>query len=114
VPQLQRQALIGEDAVIADPQERQRLLCMMAALASSDGLITSTERKLLELYARRWSIPWSDVETALDAGPRLFTRLVPRESPAAEVFLRNLVEIARVDGRIDREASGDPPGPPRA
>jgi uncharacterized membrane protein YebE (DUF533 family) len=91
------------DEVIADPQERQRLLYMMAALASADGSIEPSERKLLELCSRRWSIPWSNVQMALNAGPQLFTRLVPRGSPAAEVFLRNLVEMALVDGRIDRK-----------
>ncbi|HSP79548.1 MAG TPA: hypothetical protein VLQ93_13515, partial [Myxococcaceae bacterium] len=91
------------DEVIADPQERQRLLYMMAALASSDGSIAPAERKLLELCAHRWSVPWSNVQMALNAGPQLFTRLVPRGSPAAEVFLRNLVEMALVDGRIDRK-----------
>lgn len=91
------------DDVIADPQERQRLLYMMAALAASDGEVDRSERKLLELCARRWSVPWSNVEMALNAGPNLFTRLVQRSTPEAEVFLRNLVEMALVDGRIDRK-----------
>jgi tellurite resistance protein len=91
------------DDVIADPQERQRLLYMMAALAASDGTVEPAERKLLELCARRWSVPWSNVEMALNAGPRLFTRLVERGTPEAEVFLRNLVGMALVDGRIDRK-----------
>ncbi|PTL85907.1 TIM44-like domain-containing protein [Vitiosangium sp. GDMCC 1.1324] len=91
------------DDVIADPQERQRLLYMMAALAASDGEVASAERKLLELCARRWSVPWSNVEMAINAGPQLFTRLVQRGTPEAEVFLRNLVEMALVDGRIDRK-----------
>ncbi|QRN92777.1 TIM44-like domain-containing protein [Archangium violaceum] len=91
------------DDVIADPQERQRLLYMMAALASADGTVDSAERKLLELCARRWSVPWSNVEMALNTGPQLFTRLVQRGTPEAEVFLRNLVEMALVDGRIDRK-----------
>ncbi len=91
------------DEVIADPQERQRLLYMMAALASADGSIDPAERKLLELCAHRWGVPWNNVQMALNAGPQLFTRLVPHGSPAAEVFLRNLVEMALVDGRIDRK-----------
>ncbi|MFL5355758.1 TIM44-like domain-containing protein [Archangium sp.] len=91
------------DDLIADPQERQRLLYMMAALAASDGEVDRSERKLLELCARRWSVPWSNVEMALKAGPNLFTRLVQRSTPEAEVFLRNLVELALVDGRIDRK-----------
>lgn len=91
------------DDVITDPQERQRLLYMMAALAASDGTVDRAERKLLELCARRWSVPWSNVEMALTAGPNLFTRLVQRRTPEAEVFLRHLVEMALVDGRIDRK-----------
>jgi tellurite resistance protein len=91
------------DDVIADPQERQRLLYMMAALASSDGAVERAERKLLELCAQRWSVPWSNVEMALNTGPQLFTRLVQRGTPEAESFLRNLVHMALVDGRIDRK-----------
>lgn len=91
------------DDVIADPQERQRLLYMMAALASSDGTVDRAERKLLELCAQRWSVPWSNVEMALNTGPQLFTRLVQRGTPEAESFLRNLVHMALVDGRIDKK-----------
>jgi tellurite resistance protein len=91
------------DDVITDPQERQRLLYMMAALAASDGTVDKAERKLLELCARRWSVPWSNVEMALNAGPNLFTRLVQRRTPEAEVFLHHLVEMALVDGKIDRK-----------
>jgi len=75
----------------------------MAALAASDGTVERAERKLLELCARRWSVPWSNVEMALNTGPQLFTRLIQRRTPEAEVFLRNLVEMALVDGRIDRK-----------
>jgi tellurite resistance protein len=91
------------DDIITDPQERQRLLYMMAALASADGQVDRAERKLLEDCARRWSVPWSNVEMAINAGPGLFTRLVQRGTPEAEVFLRNLVDLALVDGRIDRK-----------
>jgi hypothetical protein len=91
------------DGVITDPQERQRLLYMMAAIAASDGSVESSERKLLELCARRWDVPWSNVQMALNSGPQLFTRLVPRGSPEAEVFLRHIVDMALVDGRIDRK-----------
>ena len=91
------------DELISDPQERQRLLYMMAALAASDGKVDSSERKLLALCARRWGVPWSQVEMAIHAGPNLFTRLVQRRTPEAESFLRHLVELALVDGRIDRK-----------
>jgi predicted lipid-binding transport protein (Tim44 family) len=89
--------------VITDVHERERLLYMMAAIASADGVIENRERKLLKLCSERWSIPWSKVEIALSAGPQLFDRLVPRGSPEAEAFLRGLVQMALVDGRIDRQ-----------
>jgi hypothetical protein len=91
------------DDIIADPQERQRLLYMMASLAAADGEVDPKERKLLELCATRWSVPKDKVKLALNAGPQLFNQLLPRGSPEAEVFLRNVVEMALVDGRIDRK-----------
>ncbi|NVJ23653.1 TIM44-like domain-containing protein [Myxococcus sp. AM011] len=92
----------GTDAVM-DVQERQRLLYMMAAIAAADGTVTPAERKLLKLCSERWDVEWAQVEMALNAGPQLFERLVVRGSPEAEVFLRNIVEMALVDGRIDRK-----------
>ncbi|WP_044890935.1 TIM44-like domain-containing protein [Myxococcus hansupus] len=92
----------SEDAVM-DVQERQRLLYMMAAIAAADGEVTAAERKLLKLCSERWGVSWDNVEMALRSGPQLFERLVPRGSPEAEVFLRNIVEMALVDGRIDRK-----------
>jgi hypothetical protein len=92
----------GTDTVI-DTQERERLLYMMAAIAASDGGVDSGERKLLKLCATRWNVPWQNVEMALTAGPQLFTRLIPRGSPEASVFMRHLVEMALVDGRVDRK-----------
>ncbi|MCP3099349.1 TIM44-like domain-containing protein [Myxococcus sp. K15C18031901] len=89
--------------VVMDIQERQRLLYMMAAIAAADGTVTPAERKLLKLCAERWDVAWANVEMALNAGPQLFDRLVTRGSPEAEVFLRNIVEMALVDGRIDRK-----------
>ncbi|WP_095961622.1 TIM44-like domain-containing protein [Corallococcus macrosporus] len=95
-------AALGKDLVM-DVQERQRLLYMMAAIAAADGEVTSAERKLLKLCSERWGVAWSNVEMALSSGPQLFDRMVPRGSPEAEAFLRNIVEMALVDGRIDRK-----------
>jgi hypothetical protein len=92
----------GTDNVL-DVQERERLLYMMAAIAASDGVVDASERKLLKLCATRWSIPWQNVEMALNSGSTLFTKLLPRGSPEASVFLRNLVQMALVDGRVDRK-----------
>ncbi len=89
--------------VITDVHERQRLLYMMAAMASADGVVDERERKLLKLCAERWSIAWDNVEMALTAGPQLFDRLVPKGSVEAEAFLNGLVQMALVDGRIDKQ-----------
>jgi hypothetical protein len=90
--------------VVLDAHERERLLYMMAAIAAADGVVTDKERQMLQLFSKRWSVPWEKVETALSAGPQLFDRLIPpRGSPDAELFLKSLVTIALVDGRIDRQ-----------
>jgi len=93
----------GDDAVL-DAQERERLLYMMAAIAAADGVVTPEERKMLQTFSKRWSIPWDRVQTALEAGPQLFDRLVPAAgSKEAELVLRTLVSIALVDGRVDKQ-----------
>jgi Tim44-like domain len=92
----------GTDAVM-DVKERERLLYMMAAIAAADGAVDVPERKLLKLCATRWGIPWQNVEMALNSGGTLFSKLIPRGSPEASVFLRNLVQMALVDGRVDRK-----------
>jgi tellurite resistance protein len=89
--------------VILDVRERERLLYMMAAMAAADGTVDDRERKLLKLCSQRWSVPWDNVEKALTAGPELFDRLLPKQSREAEAFLRSLVDMALVDGRIDRK-----------
>jgi hypothetical protein len=93
---------VGADGVM-DVQERERLLYMMAAIAAADGAVDASERKLLKLCATRWSIPWQNVEMALNSGQSLFGKLLPRGSPEAVVFLRHLVQMALVDGRVDRK-----------
>jgi uncharacterized membrane protein YebE (DUF533 family) len=85
-----------------DAQERARMLYMMAALATPDGVVSSSERKLLKLCSERWSVPWSNVEAALIAGPQLFDQLIPKGPAEGEVFLRALVEMAKIDGKVDR------------
>lgn len=92
----------GVDGIM-DVQERERLLYMMAAIAAADGAVDASERKLLKLCATRWSIPWQNVEMALNSGESLFGKLIPRGSPEAAVFLRHLVQMALVDGRVDRK-----------
>jgi uncharacterized membrane protein YebE (DUF533 family) len=90
-------------AKVPDREERERLLYLMAAMAASDGVVDAKERQLLKLCAERWSVPWANVELALSSGPSLFDRLISRGSAEAESFLRELVQMALVDGKIDRK-----------
>ncbi len=88
---------------VADQEERQRLLYVMAAMAAADGVVDERERKLLKMCSDRWGVPYANVELALSAGPGLFERLLLKGSVEAERFLAELVQMALVDGRIDRK-----------
>ena len=88
--------------VVMDPAERQRLLYLMAAMAAADGTVDDRERRMLKLCAERWGVPFENVEIALNADPALFERLVPRSGPGGESLLRSLVQMALVDGKMDR------------
>lgn len=88
---------------VPDREERERLLYLMAAMAAADGVIDEKEKKLLRLCSERWSVPWANVELALNAGQSLFDKLIVRGSGEAEAFMRQLVEMALVDGKIDRK-----------
>ncbi|MBS1148375.1 MAG: hypothetical protein H6Q89_73 [Myxococcaceae bacterium] len=93
----------GASAQVVDRSERERLLYMMAAMAIADGVVDDKERALLKMCSERWNVPWANVELALNAGPNLFGRLVAKQTPEAENFLRELVNLALVDGKIDRK-----------
>jgi tellurite resistance protein len=88
---------------VMDAAERQRLLYTMAAMAAADGGVDDRERRMLKLCAERWGVPYENVELALTADPALFERLVPPPGPAGESFLRLLVQMALVDGKVDRQ-----------
>jgi tellurite resistance protein len=87
---------------VVSKDERERLLYMMAGMAMADGVLDAKERELLKMCSQRWSVPWSNVELALSAGPSLFERLVQKGSPEAEMFLNELVQMALIDGKVDR------------
>jgi hypothetical protein len=87
---------------VLDAAERQRLLYTMAAMAAADGAVDDRERRMLKLCAERWGVPYENVEMALKADPALFERLVPPPGPGGESFLRSLVQMALVDGKVDR------------
>jgi tellurite resistance protein len=74
----------------------------MAAMAIADGTVDAKERALLKMCAERWNVPWQNVELAINAGTKLFDRLVAKQTPEAEHFLRELVSLALIDGKIDR------------
>jgi uncharacterized tellurite resistance protein B-like protein len=88
---------------VLDVSERQRLLYMMAAMAAADGTVDDRERRMLKLCAERWGVPYENVEMALKADPALFERLVPPPGPGGEAFLHALVQLALVDGKVDRQ-----------
>ena len=88
---------------VLDAAERQRLLYTMAAMAAANGEVDDRERRMLKLCAERWGVPYENVEMALKADPALFERLVPPPGPAGEAFLRSLVQMALVDGAVDRQ-----------
>jgi len=104
VPQAQGQGLSTAAArdTVLDVSERQRLLYTMAAMAAADGTVDDRERRMLKLCAERWGVPYENVELALKADPALFERLVPPPGPGGEAFLRSLVQLALVDGKVDR------------
>jgi hypothetical protein len=86
---------------VPDEEERTRLLYLMAAMVAADKTIAPSELKALKLAAERWRVPWANVELALAAGPNLFDKLLASGSAEGETFLRELLTIALVDGRID-------------
>jgi uncharacterized tellurite resistance protein B-like protein len=92
----------GRDVVL-DASERQRLLYLMSAMAAADGAVDDRERRMLKLCAERWGVPFANVELALRADPALFERLMPQNGRGGETFLRSLVQIALVDGKVDRQ-----------
>lgn len=87
---------------VSRPEERERLLYLMAAIAAADGVIDHAERSLLTMCAQRWGVSLENLELALNAGPALFDKLLGPKTPEAEAFLRELVALAKVDGEIDR------------
>lgn len=88
-------------ARVPDREERERLIYVMAAMAMADGVVDQRERQLLKMASDRWGVPWANVELALNAGPGLFEKLITKGSVEAESFMRELVQVALVDGKID-------------
>lgn len=89
-------------AKVPDREERERLVYLMAAMAMADGVVDEGERKLLKMASDRWGIPWANIELALNApAGSLFDKLIVKGSTEAESFLKELVQVAMADGKID-------------
>lgn len=89
-------------AKVPDREERERLVYLMAAMAMADGVVDEKERKLLKMASERWGIPWANLELALNApASSLFNKLMVKGSSEAESFLKELVQVALADGKID-------------
>ena len=89
-------------ARVPDREERERLVYLMAVMAKADGVVDANELKLLKMASDRWNVPWAIVELALNAsGDGLFGKLIARGSGEAESFMRELVQVAMADGKID-------------
>lgn len=92
----------GTDRAL-DAAERERLLAMMAAVAAADGTLDANEEKLLRMCSERWSVPWANVRYAIERGPQMFDRLIEKGTPEAEIFLKAIVEMALIDGKVDKK-----------
>lgn len=89
--------------ITPDRTERQRLLYTMGQLASADGAVHSKEKDRLLVCAQRWGLPAEDVERALSPATRAagYTETLSRGSPEAEAFMYALIDLARLDGKVD-------------
>lgn len=89
-------------AKVPDKEERERLVYLMAAMAMADGVVDAKERAMLKMASERWGVPWANIELALNASATsIFNKLIVKGSSEAESFLRELVQMAKADGRID-------------
>lgn len=89
-------------AKVPDREERERLVYLMAAMAVVDGTVDERERQLLKMASERWGVPWANVEMALQVPvDTVFNRLMVKGSTEAEAFLKELVQVALADGKID-------------
>lgn len=87
---------------VPDKDERERLVYLMCAMAMSDGVVDAKEKALLKMASDRWGVPWANVELALNAPPNsMFNKLIVKGSSEAESFLRELVQVALADGKVD-------------
>ncbi len=98
-------AMIGatEGAATSMPPlaERQRLIGLLAAVAKADGVVDKSELKMLRQASTRWSVPWPQVEAMLSTDLPLVTPPTKQRAGEGEALLRQMVAMAKADGRID-------------
>ncbi len=89
-------------AKVPDKDERERLVYLMAAMAMADGTVDEKERAMLKMASDRWGVPWANIELALNSpATSIFNRLIVKGSSEAESFMRELVQVALADGKVD-------------
>ncbi len=98
-----QEALLEHLGQLADPHERRRALVMMVGMARADGVVTESERALLEACARRWSLEQGRLEALLEIPLDQLAPVVPRSPEEARDFYRALAGAALIDGKVDRE-----------
>lgn len=82
-------------------EERERLVELLAAVAKADGVIDPSELKMLKWASTRWQVPWPRVETMLQSDLSQLHPPIARGAPEGEVLLRQLIAMAKADGKID-------------
>lgn len=100
---LSQETLLEHLGQLADPHERVRALSMMVGMARADGVVTESERALLEACTRRWSLDPGRLEALLEVPLDQLAPVVPRSPEEARDFYRALAGAALIDGKVDRE-----------
>ncbi len=88
-------------AKIPDAEERVRLVSLMAEVAKADGHVDANELKMLRWAATRWQVPWARVQAVLNDANSQPLQPIARGTAEGEALLRQLIAMAKADGRID-------------
>ena len=100
---LERPAGQRADPMLVTSSERRRVLQLLTAMAKADGVVDASERRLLKSCARRWNVPWSDVEVLLATdAPLALEGLERLGDEGRQALLIDLEQMLRADGRYDR------------
>lgn len=88
-------------ARVPAPEERERLVSLLAAVAKADGVVDASELKLLKWASTRWQVPWPRVEAMLQRETSDIQPPIARGAPEGEALLRQLIAMAKADGKVD-------------